>query len=52
MLRLRVNEPEIGTIVLKTEGDPARVLEADAVCSRHQAATGSSARSCTSSSAR
>ncbi len=31
ILRLRVNEPEIGTVVLKTEGDPARVLEADAV---------------------
>ena len=31
LLRLRVNEPEIGTVVLKTEGDPARVLEADAV---------------------
>ena len=31
LLRLRLNEPEIGTVVLKTEGDPARVLEADAV---------------------
>jgi benzoyl-CoA-dihydrodiol lyase len=31
LLRLRTNEPEIGTIVIKTEGDPARVLEADAV---------------------
>src|SRR6187402_1117717 len=31
LLRLRTNEPEIGTIVLKTAGDPARVLEADAV---------------------
>jgi benzoyl-CoA-dihydrodiol lyase len=31
LLRLRVNEPEIGTVVVKTEGDPARVLEADAV---------------------
>ncbi len=31
LLRLRVNAPEIGTVILKTEGDPARVLEADAV---------------------
>ncbi len=31
ILRLRINEPEIGTVVLKAEGDPARVLEADAV---------------------
>ena len=31
LLRLRTNEPTIGTIVLKTAGDPARVLEADAV---------------------
>jgi len=31
LLRLRTNEPEIGTIVLKAEGDSARVLEADAV---------------------
>ncbi|HXT69200.1 MAG TPA: 2,3-epoxybenzoyl-CoA dihydrolase [Vicinamibacterales bacterium] len=31
LLRLRTNEPEIGTIVLKSEGDPERVIEADAV---------------------
>ena len=31
ILRLRINEPEIGTVVLKAEGDPAKVLEADAV---------------------
>ena len=31
ILRLRINEPEIGTVVLKAEGDPARVLEADRV---------------------
>ena len=31
LLRLRVNEPEIGTVVVKAEGDPALVLEADAV---------------------
>jgi benzoyl-CoA-dihydrodiol lyase len=35
ILRLRINEPEIGTVVLKTEGDPARVLEADAVLVAH-----------------
>jgi len=31
LLRLRTNEPEIGTVVVKAVGDPARVLEADAV---------------------
>jgi benzoyl-CoA-dihydrodiol lyase len=31
ILRLRVNEPEIGTVVLKAEGDAALVLGADAV---------------------
>jgi benzoyl-CoA-dihydrodiol lyase len=31
ILRLRVNEREIGTIVLKAEGNPAGVLEADQV---------------------
>jgi benzoyl-CoA-dihydrodiol lyase len=31
LLRLRINEPEIGTIVVKTEGDPALVLQADDV---------------------
>jgi benzoyl-CoA-dihydrodiol lyase len=31
LLRLRTNEPEIGTVVLKAEGDAARVLGADAV---------------------
>ena len=35
LLRLRTNEPEIGTIVLRAEGDPARVLEADAVLGAH-----------------
>jgi benzoyl-CoA-dihydrodiol lyase len=35
ILRLRVNEPEIGTIVLKTTGDPALVLDADGVLLRH-----------------
>jgi len=36
ILRLRINEPEIGTIVLKAEGDPARVLQADEVLVAHQ----------------
>jgi benzoyl-CoA-dihydrodiol lyase len=36
LLRLRTNEAEIGTIVLKTEGDPERVLEADAVLHANQ----------------
>jgi benzoyl-CoA-dihydrodiol lyase len=31
LLRLRTNEPEIGTIVLKTEGNAAHVLDADTV---------------------
>ena len=35
ILRLRVNEREIGTIVLKTEGDPALVLGADQVLLDH-----------------
>jgi len=35
ILRLRVNEREIGTIVLKSEGDQARVLEADQVLLDH-----------------
>ena len=33
ILRLRLNEPEIGTVVLKTEGDPARVLAGRRRCS-------------------
>jgi benzoyl-CoA-dihydrodiol lyase len=36
MLRLRVNEREIGTIVLKAEGDPALVLQADEVILANQ----------------
>jgi benzoyl-CoA-dihydrodiol lyase len=36
ILRLRVNDPEIGTVVLKAVGDPARVLEADAVLVAHE----------------
>ncbi len=35
ILRLRVNEREIGTIVLKASGDAARVLEADQVLLDH-----------------
>ena len=36
MLRLRLNEPEIGTVVVKAEGDPALVLEADEVLFEHE----------------
>jgi len=36
ILRLRVNEPRIGTVVIRAVGDPARVLEADAVLLAHQ----------------
>jgi benzoyl-CoA-dihydrodiol lyase len=36
LLRLRFNEPEIGTIVVKAEGDRGRVLEADGILARHQ----------------
>ena len=31
ILRLRLNEPEIGTVVLKAQGDPALVVHADEV---------------------
>jgi benzoyl-CoA-dihydrodiol lyase len=35
ILLLRTNEPEIGTWLLKTAGDPASVLAADATLERH-----------------
>jgi benzoyl-CoA-dihydrodiol lyase len=35
VLDLRFNEPEVGTWVLNTEGDPAAVLAADEVLRRH-----------------
>ena len=35
VLRLRTNEPTIGTIVLRTSGDAARMLGADAVLQDH-----------------
>jgi benzoyl-CoA-dihydrodiol lyase len=35
ILRLRFNEPEIGTWVLRTEGDPARVLAAEELLAAH-----------------
>ncbi|HUL72913.1 MAG TPA: 2,3-epoxybenzoyl-CoA dihydrolase [Vicinamibacterales bacterium] len=35
LLRLRVNEPEIGTVVVKTAGDPQLVLQADQVLLAH-----------------
>ncbi len=36
ILRLRFNEPELGLIVLRTLGDPARVLAADALLAAHR----------------
>ena len=35
VLDLRVNEPELGTWVFRSEGDAARVLEADALLEKH-----------------
>jgi benzoyl-CoA-dihydrodiol lyase len=37
LLRLRTNEPEVGTVVLKTAGDPALVLGADQALVDHAA---------------
>ena len=36
LLRLRHNEPAIGTLVIKAEGDPARVLQGDEVLFEQQ----------------
>ena len=36
LLRLRLNEPEIGTIVIKTEGDPEAVLAIDRTLAGNQ----------------
>ena len=36
LLRLRLNEPEIGTIVLRTTGDPTAVLAVDASLDAHK----------------
>jgi benzoyl-CoA-dihydrodiol lyase len=35
LLHLRLNEPELGLLVLRTEGDPARVLAHDAFLEAH-----------------
>ena len=35
ILRLRLNEPEIGTVLLRTTGDPAAVLAVDEVLAAH-----------------
>jgi benzoyl-CoA-dihydrodiol lyase len=35
LLRLRINEPLIGTVAVKTEGDPARVLAVDETLLAH-----------------
>jgi benzoyl-CoA-dihydrodiol lyase len=37
LLRMRANEPEIGTVVIKATGDASRVLEADRVLEAHKA---------------
>jgi len=36
LLRLRVNEPEIGTVVIRTEGDREAVLAVDKILLEHQ----------------
>jgi benzoyl-CoA-dihydrodiol lyase len=36
ILRIRVNEPTIGTVILKTEGDPEQVLAVDRTLDRHR----------------
>jgi benzoyl-CoA-dihydrodiol lyase len=36
LLRLRMNEPEIGTIVVRTEGDPRAVIAIDQTLCQHQ----------------
>jgi benzoyl-CoA-dihydrodiol lyase len=37
ILRLRLNEPEIGLVLLRTEGDPQAVLAVDHVVAEHRA---------------
>ena len=37
LLHLRLNEPEVGTVVVRTEGETAAVLAADAVLLAHRA---------------
>ena len=37
ILRLRVNEPEIGTVLVRTTGDPAAVLAVDRTLAAHRA---------------
>ena len=46
LLDLRFNEPEIGVMVLRDRGDPARVLALDAMLLAQRGTTGSCARSC------
>jgi benzoyl-CoA-dihydrodiol lyase len=36
LLRLRINEPEIGTVIVRTEGDPEAVLAVDRTLLAHQ----------------
>ena len=52
ILRLRTNELELGTWVLRTEGDVEDALAFERVIAEHPATTGWSTRSATTSSAR
>ncbi len=52
LLRLRINEPLIGTVVVKTTGDADAVLAVERLLLAQRRITGSCARSSTSSSAR
>jgi benzoyl-CoA-dihydrodiol lyase len=36
LLRLRMNEPEVGTVVIRTEGDPRAVIAIDETLCKHQ----------------
>jgi benzoyl-CoA-dihydrodiol lyase len=36
LLRLRMNEPEMGTVIIRTEGDPQAVLSIDKTLAEHQ----------------
>jgi benzoyl-CoA-dihydrodiol lyase len=36
LLRLRMNEPEIGTVVIRTEGDPRAVIAVDETLCKHR----------------
>jgi len=40
LLRLRVNNPEIGTVLIRTSGDPAHVIAADKLIADHRDSNG------------